>query len=109
MTNREYIVQKFAAFGVNEAMLADMSLSVDLDAEYSGSVDLGKALISSLEELILMPYVSNVNENGFSVSWNRDSVAKWYQWLCRKYGVTPKADVLSELGLSTITDISDQW
>ena len=109
MTNREYIVQKMAAFGVNDAMLEDIGLTVDLDADYTSDQAFGKAFVSALEESILMPYRSNINENGFSVSWNRDGVGRWYQWLCRKYGVTPDDSILSTLGVSVITEITDRW
>lgn len=109
MTNGEYITQKMAAFGINGAMLADIALSIDLDAPYTGSEEVGRALVSALEELLLQPYMSNVNENGFSVSWNRDNAGKWYLWLCKKYGVTPSDDVKSLLGISMVTDVSDLW
>lgn len=98
-----------AAFGVNEAMLADMALTIDLDAPYTGSMEVGRALVSAVEEALLQPYMSQVNENGFSVSWNRDNAGKWYLWLCKKYGVTPSDEVLPLLGISMITDVSELW
>lgn len=107
MTNREYIVQKLAAFQVNEAILAD--LDVNLDAEYDGSQEVGKALVYAVEELVLAPTVSNVSESGFSVSWDKGKLGQWYLWLCKKYGVTPDNDVLGLLGVPAVVEISDQW
>ena len=68
-----------------------------------------KAMISVIEELMLAPYMSNVNENGFSVSWDYSRIGQYYMWLCRKYGVAPDDEVVAALGLSTITDKSDIW
>ena len=109
MTNGEYIRQKLQAFDVNEAILADLSSGVNLDAPYTGEPSVGKALIKALEELILQPYLSNVSESGFSVSWNRDNVGRWYRYLCKKYGVTPNPSTLAQVGVSSIIDISDSW
>lgn len=109
MTNREYIIQKMAAFQVNEALLADISEGIDLDAPYTGDPAVGRALIKGIEEAILQPYMSSVSESGFSVSWNRDNIGRWYRWLCQKYGVTVNSDALASLGVSSIIDISDTW
>ena len=66
-------------------------------------------MISVIEELMLAPCMSNVNENGFSVSWDYSRIGQYYMWLCRKYGVAPDNEVVAALGLSTITDKSDIW
>lgn len=91
--------------------MADISTSVNLEEDYSSDNEqkVGKAMIGILEELVLAPYMSNVNENGFSVSWDYSKVGQYYMWLCRKYGVDPDNDVVAALGLSTITDKSDIW
>lgn len=107
MTNREYIMQKLTGFNVTEAILVDTGL--DLSAEYSPSEEMDKALLGMLEELILMPSMKSVSESGFSVSWDKSSVGKWYTYLCKKYNITPNNDVLSLLGISMIIDISDIW
>lgn len=109
MTNREYIGMKFAAFNLSEADYADVVASIDLNEEYRDTPEMGGAMITLLESCILAPRVKNVNENGFSITWDTDSVGKWYLWLCRRYGVKPNDDVLALLGMSAIIDISDQW
>lgn len=114
MTISAYIEQKFSAFGhLTEADMADIctAAGVDPDAEYTPDVEasVGKALCFAIEEKILAPYVTNVSESGFSMSWNRDNLAKYYWWLCRKYGVTPDEEVLSLLGVNMIRDVSDIW
>lgn len=107
MTNKEYILQKLSSFNVTEATLLDTG--IDLDAQYVPSDEMGRALISLLEELILAPGLTNVSESGFSLSWDKDKVGNWYLWLCKKYGVTPNSDILPLLGVSSIIDISDRW
>lgn len=107
MTNREYIQQKLAGFNISEALLIDSG--IDLDAQYVPSAEMGIALVSMLEELILAPSLSNVSESGFSVSWDKKNIGNWYLWLCKKYGITPNKDVLPLFGVSSIIDISDIW
>lgn len=109
MTIREYISQKLSAWQVNEALFADIPL--DLKEEYSDEVkgQVGKAMIGIIEEVMLAPYMKNVSENGFSVSYDYSKVGQYYMWLCRKYDVVPNIDVVAALGLSTITDKTDIW
>ena len=111
MKIREYISQKLRAWNITDAQLEDISSGIDLDEEYTSdnSQVVGKAMISVIEELMLAPYMSNVNENGFSVSWDYSRIGQNYMWLCRKYGVAPDEEVVAALGLSTITDKSDIW
>lgn len=107
----EYISQKFRAWNITDAQLADVSASINLEEDYSADNEqqVGKAMVGILEELALSPYMDNVNENGFSVSWDYSKVGQYYMWLCRKYGVDPNTDVVAALGLSTIIDKSDIW
>lgn len=111
MKIREYISQKLRAWNITDAQLEDISSGIDLDEEYTSDnfQVVGKAIISVIEELMLAPYMSNVNENGFSVSWDYSRIGQYYMWLCRKYGVAPDDEVVAALGLSTITDKSDIW
>ena len=102
-------MQKMAAFQVNEALLADIAQDIDLDAPYTGDPAVGKALVKGIEEMILQPYMNSVSESGFSVSWNRDNLGRWYRWLCQKYGVALDPGALAALGVSSIVDISDSW
>ena len=111
MKIREYISQKLRAWNITDAQLEDISSGIDLDEEYTSdnSQVVGKAMISVIEELMLAPYMSNVNENGFSVYWDYSRIGQYYMWLCRKYGVAPDDEVVAALGFSTITDKSDIW
>lgn len=111
MSIREYITQKFQAWNVTLANLMDVGSYIDLDNEYTSenADSVGKAMVSIIEELTLAPYMSQVNENGFSVSWDYSKIGQYYMWLCRKYGVEPNTDVMAALGLSTIRDMSDIW
>lgn len=107
MTNREYIKQRLNSFEVSEAMFIDAG--IDPEMEYVPDPKMDKALIRLLEELILMPSLSNVSENGFSMSWDRDGARNWYLLLCKRNGITPDTEIVSLLGVSSITDISDIW
>lgn len=110
MTIKQYIQQKMSAFGkISDADLIDTGLA--LDAEYTEDVtnEVGMALCSLIEERVLAPYVQNVSESGFSMSWNMDNIGKYYLWLCKRYDKKPDGDVLSMLGVSLIKDVSNIW
>lgn len=106
MTNREYLTQKFAAFQLSEALLVDSGL--DLDAEYEDNATTGKAIASLIGQLVLLPRVSSVNENGFSISWDASSLGKYYLWLCKKYGIALDEDTMSLLGLPFVK-VRNDW
>lgn len=107
MTVRAYIESIFKGINVPEAFYADMP--VDLDAEYVSGMNLGPAIIPALEGVILAPMEKSVSENGFSRSWDTDKLPKYYLWLCRRYGITPSAEIMAMLGMSSIIDITDTW
>lgn len=113
MTIREYVTQKLQAFNMSEAALTDfmMSLGVSLDDAYTLDIasSVGKAMASSIEELILAPRLSNINEGGFSMSWDFADLGKYYVYLCRKWGVPINNDALTASGTSVIIDKSDIW
>lgn len=113
MTVKDYISQKLAAFGLTDAYYADVILSAGIEVEEpytdENADSVGKAMISIIEELVFSPRLSNINESGFSASWDFSGLAGWYRLLCRRYGVTPDSDTLAQLGVSSITDMSSIW
>lgn len=112
MTIQEYITQKFQALHLSEANLIDISEYINPDDEYEpGEVaqKVGEAMVAIMGELVLTPRMSNVSENGFSVSWDYSKLGQYYMWLCRKYDVDPDMNVVAALDISTITDKSDIW
>lgn len=113
MIAQDYLRDKLKAYGVTDSMWYDVSmdLNIDLSAnvlEYTQE-ELGIALIRALEELILSPRMGNVNEGGFSLSWNYDSVGRYYLWLCRRWKQTPNTLVTEATGLNTISDKTNAW
>ncbi len=113
MTIRAYITEKLKAFGISEAQLIDISMSSGLDLESDVTAAdqsaVGIAMTKTLEECIFAPRLTNVSENGFSMSWNYESIGKYYLWLCRRWGLTPNDEVLAMLGISSIIDRTDCW
>lgn len=112
---RAILSSKLAPFGDTEALLADFcrytNNTLDLDSELSEENELewAKGFASVIEERIFAPRQASVSEGGFSQSFKFDDLAKYYLWLCRKYGLDPNEDVLTLCGISTITDKSDLW
>lgn len=112
MTNKEYIQAKLRPFGIDDAVLVDISLSgIDLEAYYDEEQReaVGKALCEALADIMLAPRVENVSESGFSMSWKFDDVAKYYMYLCNKFGVTPNANIVDMSGLNVIKDATNLW
>lgn len=112
MTVESYIRQKLQAWKVTDAQMADISASgINIAEEYTpdNQSKVQSALADILEELALSPYMKNVSENGFSVSWDYQNMGRYYLWLCNKLGRKPDDNVVSALGLSTITDKTDIW
>ena len=113
MTIREYISQKLGAFGLSEAYYHDVVLSSGLAMDDSYTAEnaekVGKAMITLIEEVMFIPRQSSISESGFSVSWDFESLGKWYLVLCRRYGVAANQDVLAMTGISSIIDMSDIW
>ena len=108
MTNGDYMMQKLQAFSITEAQLLDSG--VNLEAEYvPGSRIVALGMISVIEDLVLSPQQTNISENGFSVSWDVSNLAKYYMYLCKKWGVTPNADVIESIQIPTIKDVSEIW
>lgn len=109
MTVREYIVSTLPGLTIPDAYFED--LTVNPEEEYTPSLfsEVGSVMVSFLSGLILAPRVKSVNENGFSMSWDTDTLGKYYLWLCKRYGITPDSDVVALLGMNTIIDISDTW
>jgi len=113
MTIEEYLRSSLQSFNLDEATLTDivMESGLALGNEYDSSVraQVGLALADAIESLIFRPRMSNISENGFSESWNYDNLAKYYMYLCRKWGKTPSSDVVSMLGIPTIIDKTSSW
>ena len=113
MTIREYISQKLPSFNLTEAQFADIyaDYGLDVNQEYSASFQLAtnKAIVGIIEEQVLAPKLKSVTEGGLSLSWNYEDLGKLYMYLCKKYGLTPNADVVSLLGISMIRDVSAKW
>lgn len=103
MSIKEYIELKLPAFQFNDADFVDFDVE-DVNAEYSShnAKEVGIAMIPFIEELAYRPHLKQINESGFSASWEYD-LGKYYMLLCRKYGITPNTDTANLLGINTIT------
>lgn len=113
MTIRDYILQELKAFDVSEAQLLDMSLNggYGLEDEYSKDTMkfVGISMAGFIEKMVFAPKMSNVSENGFSMSWDYGEIGKYYFWLCKRWGINPNEDVIGILGIAVITDKTDCW
>ena len=106
MTVSDYITQKIGSFGMHlsAADLLDMTLnsSVSLEDEVTkeNMDEVNRAIAVFISSLLARP--TSVNENGFSVSWDKDGIKAYYSLLCKQLGIE---DVLS----SRISDATMYW
>lgn len=113
MTIREYISDKLQAFNPTEAEFVGFSIAnkiaLEEDITNANFTLVERGMVGMLESVILAPYRSNVSESGFSMSWDFSHIGKWYQMLCKKYGLTPNEEVLDAMGISRIIDRTNIW
>lgn len=109
MTNGEFIKQQLQGLSLTDADLLLSGDGIDMGAELCDMDDTKRAMIPIIEWKVLTPEMKSVSENGFSVSWDTSKLLGLYKMLCRKYGVKMNADVVSALGLNTISDASGKW
>lgn len=107
MTVKEYIASLLTGLKVPEAFYADMDLN--LDEEYVKGMAVGPAVVSAMEGLINSPMTTNVSENGFSMSWDRKNLGKYYLWLCKHFGIKPDNEILALCGIHALIDMTDSW
>lgn len=107
MTVGEYLTSLFTGISIPEAFLVDTGL--DLEQDYSPDLPIGEQVVGLAGSIINMVSLKSVSENGFSMSWDTGRLGKFYLWLCRKYGIKPDGELLADLGISSIIDISDTW
>ena len=100
MTVRAYIEQNFSSYGtLTEADVLDFSMKSGLSPDDAMSkellpeVELG--MIGLIPSLLLRP--TSVTESGFSASWDKDGLRRYYLYLCKQNDVTPEA--VSGLGI----------
>lgn len=101
MTIREYIEQKFSAYGtLTEADVLDFSIHAGLipddEVEKDNMAEIEAGMIHLIPSIIART-PDSVNESGFSISWDTDGLRQFYLYLCKKNDVTP--EVVSGIGM----------
>lgn len=106
MSIRDYIGQKLSPYGqlsgadiLEFSMASDLSPDEEMCKEILPEVEEGMARL--MPSLLLRP--DSVNENGFSVSWDKDGLLQYYLSLCRRNSITP--EVVS--GVGTVSSYMD--
>lgn len=76
-----------------------------VDVEASTKVENG---ISEFFSSAIM-HPTSVSENGFSQSWSEGSVKRNAMFMLRQYDITPNDELLADMGISMIRDVSNVW
>lgn len=105
MTIGNYIKEKLSIWSVE---LSDDLIALELSKVGLKSSDTITAEINTdnffysvIPDIISMP--NNVSEGGYSISWDKPSLLKYYSMVSKRLG---KPNVLSD---NTITDITSKW
>lgn len=105
MTIGEYIQEKFNLWSVeySDGMVVAELARVNLNPSetITNEINLDNFFYNVIPDLIPMP--TSISEGGFSISYDKATLLKYYSMLARKLG---KPDLLSE---NTITDITAKW
>lgn len=104
MTIGEYIQEKFSNWSVeySDGMVAAELARLNLNpSDTVTNVNLDIFFYTVIPDLIPMP--SSISEGGYSISYDKTALLKYYSMLARKLG---KPDLLSD---NTITDITLKW
>lgn len=101
----EYIKEKLSIWSVelSDAMIALELSRVNLNASetITSEINLDEFFYNVIPEIISMP--SSVSEGGFSISYDKDALLKYYSLVSKRLG---KPDQFS---VNTITNITAKW
>lgn len=105
MTIGDYIKEKLSLWSVelSDGIIAAELSRIDFDPSdtITGETNLDLFFYNVIPDIISMP--SSISEGGFSISYDKDALLKYYSMLAKRLG---KPDLLNE---NTITDITAKW
>lgn len=86
MTIGDYIRQKFQSFGyqISEADLLDMTLSGEDEINSDNKPLVDYNIVKFIPSLLMR---ANVSESGFSFSYDKDGIIKYYSMKCKEFGI----------------------
>lgn len=86
MTIGDYIRQKFQSFGyqISEADLLDMTLSGEDEINSENKALVEFKIVKFIPSLLMR---ANVSESGFSFSYDKDGIIKYYSMKCKEFGI----------------------
>lgn len=91
MTYKEWMTATVNRFGIGAA---DVELILcnraDLIPDAEAPVDPAIAKRALCFEFAAVIPLANVNEGGYSVSWNLEAIKFWYHQTCAELGITPQ-------------------
>lgn len=107
-----YIQQQFSYLGqMTEVGAVKYAADYGFDATAEVTVDMAKSISVSVDEWVdkYLMRPTSVSEGGFSQSWSAEQVKNHATLMLKRYGITPNEDLLSLLGFSKITDVTNIW
>lgn len=86
MEIKEYIRQRFGAFGVQLSSADLLCISMEegeVTADNISKIEV--VIVTYIPNLLLRP--NSISESGFSMSWDKQAMKDFYSLKCKEYGI----------------------
>lgn len=87
MTNKQYLTKALNGLNISEDDIDIILLKSSLDGEANVDVSACDKAIYNRISIVLKTMMQNVQEGGYSISWNIDAVKLYYNALCNELGL----------------------
>jgi hypothetical protein len=86
MEIKEYIRQRFGAFGIQLSDADLLSISMEQGEVTQDNISkIEVAIVRYIPNLLLRP--NSISESGFSMSWDKQGMKDFYSIKCKEYGL----------------------
>lgn len=86
MEIKEYIRQRFGAFGIQLSDADLVSISMEQGEVTQDNISkIEVAIVRYIPNLLLRP--NSISESGFSMSWDKQGMKDFYSIKCKEYGL----------------------
>ena len=86
MEIKEYIRQRFGAFGIQLSDADLLSISMEQGKVTQDNISrIEVAIVRYIPNLLLRP--NSISESGFSMSWDKQGMKDFYSIKCKEYGL----------------------
>lgn len=104
MTNKEYLTKSLHGLDITDDDIDIIILKAGLDGNADVDINRCDKAVYNRMSIVLKGMMKNIQEGGYSISWNIEAVKLYYNALCNELG---KDNVL--VGCPKIRNRSNVW